>query len=207
MIDNALYNAFGQRLVSTIFTQTNQYRVVLEVQPEFSKGLAALDGIYVNAPNAAAAAAAASAARAAGAPVPAQATSLPQIPLSATRAGARAHGAARREPHRPVSRGHDFVQPRARRVARRRRQGDRGGAARHRPARERAGEAAGRGARVPRLAREPAVADPGRDRHRLHRPRRALRELHPSDHDPVDAAVGGRGRAARARAHRQRPRA
>ena len=51
MIDSALYNAFGQRLVSTIFTQTNQYRVVLEVGPEFRKGLAALDGIYVNAPN------------------------------------------------------------------------------------------------------------------------------------------------------------
>ena len=29
-IDNALYNAFGQRLISTVFTQTNQYRVVLE---------------------------------------------------------------------------------------------------------------------------------------------------------------------------------
>ncbi|MCC6867575.1 MAG: efflux RND transporter permease subunit, partial [Burkholderiales bacterium] len=38
-IDAALYNAFGQRLVSTIFTQTNQYRVVLEVQPEFQRGL------------------------------------------------------------------------------------------------------------------------------------------------------------------------
>ena len=37
-IDNALYNAFGQRLVSTIFTQSNQYRVVLEVKPEFRKG-------------------------------------------------------------------------------------------------------------------------------------------------------------------------
>ncbi len=36
-IDNALYNAFGQRLVSTIFTQTNQYRVVLEVKPEFQQ--------------------------------------------------------------------------------------------------------------------------------------------------------------------------
>ena len=32
-IDNALYNAFGQRLVSTIFTQATQYRVVLEVKP------------------------------------------------------------------------------------------------------------------------------------------------------------------------------
>ncbi|HEV7557902.1 MAG TPA: efflux RND transporter permease subunit, partial [Kofleriaceae bacterium] len=46
-IDNALYNAFGQRLVSTIFTQTNQYRVVLEVKPEFQRGLGALDDLYV----------------------------------------------------------------------------------------------------------------------------------------------------------------
>ena len=46
-IDNALYNAFGQRLVSTIFTQTNQYRVVLEVKPEFQRGPEALSQIYV----------------------------------------------------------------------------------------------------------------------------------------------------------------
>jgi multidrug efflux pump len=46
-IDNALYDAFGQRLISTIFTQSNQYRVVLEVQPEFQAGPAALDGLYV----------------------------------------------------------------------------------------------------------------------------------------------------------------
>jgi multidrug efflux pump len=32
-IDDALYNAFGQRIVSTIFTETNQYRVILEAQP------------------------------------------------------------------------------------------------------------------------------------------------------------------------------
>ncbi len=50
MIDNALYNAFGQRLVSTIFTQSNQYRVVLEVKPDFQKGPGALNGIYVVAP-------------------------------------------------------------------------------------------------------------------------------------------------------------
>ncbi len=48
-IDNALYNAFGQRLVSTIFTQANQYRVVLEVKPEYGLGPSALDGIYVTA--------------------------------------------------------------------------------------------------------------------------------------------------------------
>ncbi|MGA0611936.1 efflux RND transporter permease subunit [Caldimonas sp. KR1-144] len=46
-IDNALYNAFGQRLVSTIFTQASQYRVVLEVAPEFQRGLAALDQLYL----------------------------------------------------------------------------------------------------------------------------------------------------------------
>ena len=47
-IDNALYNAFGQRLVSTIYTQTSQYRVVLEVKPEFQAGPAALEGIFVD---------------------------------------------------------------------------------------------------------------------------------------------------------------
>jgi multidrug efflux pump len=46
-IDNALYSAFGQRLISTIFTQANQYRVVLEVKPEFSRGPEALKDIYV----------------------------------------------------------------------------------------------------------------------------------------------------------------
>jgi len=46
-IDNALYNAFGQRLISTIYTQTTQYRVVLEVKPEFRSGPDALKDIYV----------------------------------------------------------------------------------------------------------------------------------------------------------------
>ncbi len=46
-IDNALYNAFGQRIVSTIFTQSNQYRVVLEVKPEFRQQLTSLQDIYV----------------------------------------------------------------------------------------------------------------------------------------------------------------
>jgi multidrug efflux pump len=46
-IDNALYNAFGQRLISTIYTQSSQYRVVMEVKPEFSTGLPALDSIFV----------------------------------------------------------------------------------------------------------------------------------------------------------------
>jgi multidrug efflux pump len=46
-IANVLYSAYGQRLVSTIFTQSNQYRVVLEVKPEFSVGPAAIKDLYV----------------------------------------------------------------------------------------------------------------------------------------------------------------
>jgi multidrug efflux pump len=50
-IDNALYNAFGQRLISTIFTQSNQYRVVLEVAPEFKVGPKALGSLFVPSSN------------------------------------------------------------------------------------------------------------------------------------------------------------
>ena len=46
-IDDALYDAFGQRQVSTIFTQQNQYRVVLEVPEEFRDRPESLDKIYV----------------------------------------------------------------------------------------------------------------------------------------------------------------
>ncbi len=46
-IDNALYNAYGQRLISTIFTQATQYRVVLEVKPEFRSSPAAIANLYV----------------------------------------------------------------------------------------------------------------------------------------------------------------
>ncbi|NHQ83343.1 MdtB/MuxB family multidrug efflux RND transporter permease subunit [Chromobacterium vaccinii] len=46
-IDNALYDAFGQRLISTIFTQTNQYRVVLEVDKDHQRDPLSLKGIYV----------------------------------------------------------------------------------------------------------------------------------------------------------------
>ncbi|MFG6415601.1 MdtB/MuxB family multidrug efflux RND transporter permease subunit [Roseateles sp. DC23W] len=46
-IDSTLYSAFGQRLISTIFTQSNQYRVVLEVAPSFRDGLDGLNKLYV----------------------------------------------------------------------------------------------------------------------------------------------------------------
>jgi HAE1 family hydrophobic/amphiphilic exporter-1 len=47
-IDNTLSDAFGQRIVSTMLTQQNQYHVVLEVQPEFQFGPGALSDIYIS---------------------------------------------------------------------------------------------------------------------------------------------------------------
>jgi hydrophobe/amphiphile efflux-1 (HAE1) family protein len=47
-VDNILDDAFGQRIVSTIFTDLNQYHVVLEVYPRFQYGPDALKSIYVN---------------------------------------------------------------------------------------------------------------------------------------------------------------
>ena len=46
-VDNALYDSFGQRIVSTIFTQTNQYRVILEADPALQKSLGSLDSLYL----------------------------------------------------------------------------------------------------------------------------------------------------------------
>jgi hydrophobe/amphiphile efflux-1 (HAE1) family protein len=51
LIDQTLYDAFGQRQVATIYTATNQYKVVLEVQPQFQNDPGALSMIYVAGPN------------------------------------------------------------------------------------------------------------------------------------------------------------
>ncbi|MEO8801230.1 MAG: efflux RND transporter permease subunit, partial [Polyangiaceae bacterium] len=49
-VDDALYDAFGQRQVATSFTQLNEYRVVLEAKPGLRASPDSLDGIYVQAP-------------------------------------------------------------------------------------------------------------------------------------------------------------
>jgi multidrug efflux pump len=46
-VDNALYDSFGQRIVSTIFTQSNQYRVILEADPDLQKSLGSLSQLYL----------------------------------------------------------------------------------------------------------------------------------------------------------------
>jgi multidrug efflux pump subunit AcrB len=50
LIDETLYDAFGQRQVSTIYTSTSQYKVILEVQPEYQQDPTALSKIYIAGP-------------------------------------------------------------------------------------------------------------------------------------------------------------
>ncbi len=50
-IDNALYDAFGQRQVSTIYRQLNQYHVVMEVDPQYQQSPQALQTVYVHSSN------------------------------------------------------------------------------------------------------------------------------------------------------------
>src|SRR5436305_420442 len=50
LIDETLYDAFGQRQIATMYTSTNQYKVILEVQPQFQDDPSALSKIYVPGP-------------------------------------------------------------------------------------------------------------------------------------------------------------
>jgi multidrug efflux pump len=81
-IDNALYDAFGQRLVSTIFTQLNQYHVVLEVDPQFQRNPDSLKNIYVHS-SAGQNASSGSGVSITATTAPISSTPAPQIPLSA----------------------------------------------------------------------------------------------------------------------------
>ena len=205
-IDNALYNAFGQRLISTIFTQANQYRVVLEVKPEFGRGPLALDGIYV-------AATGVSSTTGQGA----QGQSAQKALNTASTTTAAVGGTTNQVPlssiatvsERPTSLviSHIGQFPSATvsfnlasgRVARR---GCEGRSARRMSRSRRAAERSrstsrARRSRSRRRSTTRCWLILGRDHHDVHRARRALRELHPSHHDPVDAAVGRRRRAAR----------
>jgi multidrug efflux pump len=46
-VDNALYDLFGQRIISTIYTQSNQYRVIMEADPDLQTSIDALSAIYL----------------------------------------------------------------------------------------------------------------------------------------------------------------
>ena len=190
-IDNTLYDAFGQRQVSTMFTQLNQYHVVLEVNPQFQQDPEQLKNIYV------------------------KSSTGQQVPLSAFTHFQPGAGslAINHQGQFPVVTL--VVQPRAGHLTRRRGQRDQPGERRSRPSAKHPGDVSRHGRRVLALALERTDFDSRRDHHRLHRPRRFVRELHSPDHDYFDAAVGRRRRYSRAaavprrvqrhRAHRHHP--
>jgi multidrug efflux pump len=173
LITDTLYSAFGQRQVSTMFTQLNQYRVILEVKPEFQKGPQALQFIDVRSSS--------------GGQVPLNVfTKVTETttPLIVSRQG--------QFPAVTVSFNLGTGQ-----VARRRGPGHRRGDADTRSSAEHPGQLSRHGPGLSGFAGERAASDPGGARDRLHRARHSLRELHPSAHDPIHAAVRGRRRAAR----------
>ena len=87
-IDDTLYDAFGQRQITTVYTQLNQYHVILEIDPRFKQDPEALNALYVNSST--------------GPPVP-------LASLARVRAANRGAGTA---PSGAVSGGDDLVQPR-----------------------------------------------------------------------------------------------
>jgi multidrug efflux pump len=86
-IDQTLYDAYGQRQISTMFTQLNQYHVVLEVQPDFEKNPANLNNLFIRS-NAGTSGASPAGAASGGSTPPSSPSSSPfanngQIPLNA----------------------------------------------------------------------------------------------------------------------------
>ena len=118
-----------------MFTQLNQYRVVLEVMPEFQKGPQALQSLYVRRPSGG------------------------QVPLNVFTQVERDHRAAGHQPPGTIPRRHPLVQSGAGHFARRRCRGDRAGHGAHRTAREHSGQLSGHGASLPGLAGQRAAAD------------------------------------------------
>ena len=130
----------------------NQYRVILEADPALQNSLDSLGAIYL----------------------PSSVASSGQVPLSAIATVSQRDGAAADQPSRPVSGEHHLVQPRARRLARRRGRRGQAGRAADRPAGQHRHHFQGAALGLPGLAQQRALPDPRGDRHRLHRAGRAL---------------------------------
>ena len=184
-VDNALYDAFGQRIISTIYTQSNQYRVILEVDPTLQSSLDGLSMIYLPSSSS---------------------TTNGQVPLSAivhveqrtgplliTHYGQLPATTISFNTAPGVSLGEavDAIEQHG---------------ARSRPADQLHHRLPGHRSGLPVVVAQRSFPDHGRGRCDVHRARRSLRELHPPDHHSVDPAVGRRRRAAVADAAALRPR-
>ena len=173
LIDDTLYDAFGQRQVTQYFTQLNSYHVILEILPELQGDLDTLNKLYLKSPTT-------------GDQVPlsvlANWTTVPVRPLSISHQGQFPAITISFNLGQGVALGQATAAVQRTMV-------DLGAPA----TLER--ELPGHGAGVPAIARHRAAADHGGAGRGLSDPRHSLRELHPSADDPVDAAVGRRRRA------------
>ncbi len=172
-IDNVLYDAFGEREIATTYTPLNQYFVVMVVDPSFWQNPLALQNVYVSS------------------------TSGGNGAARRVYALQQRYRAAGGESLQRVSFRDVFLQPGAERGARGRGQRHRCGGARRRHAVHHHGRVQRHGAGLQRIAGQRARPDRSGRCRGVRRPRDFVRELHPPHHHSLDAAVGGRGRAAR----------
>ena len=170
-IENALSAGFGPKWSSTIYGATTQYRVLLELDPKYQEYADSLDKLSFKTP------------RGALVPLPAVVSTKEtvgpqsinhsgQLPSVNVSFGLTPRHFARRPPSRASARLASGLLPATVTIA---------------------FEGSAQG--VPGVDEEPQPAAVCRDRRRLHRPGRALRELHPSDHDSLRPAVGRARRA------------
>ena len=231
-IDNTLYDAFGQRQVSVIYSAQNQYHVVMEVAPRYWQDPRTLDDLYVSTAGANPTGTQQTGLRGRALqvehrdaehgrvdrgrrrPQPRHQFAGRERPLDRLdRVGGlvlrRDHGpavrlrplrarphAAQRQPPGPVRGFDDLVQPRARQVAERGADRDRGRDPAHRHAVDRARRLRRHGGDLSAVAVEHADAVRRGAADDLHRARHSLREPDPPDHDPLDAVFGERRRGA-----------
>ena len=201
-VTDTLNDAFGQRQISTIYGQANQYRVILEAQPRFQQDPSALSRMYVTG-SVTSNGVVATVANTAVGTTNTNTTATPnsrqqQRPGSALglRAFRADHGAARACAPGAVSRRHHQLRSGAGLRAVRRGLHHQQSRADDRHAAIGEWQLLRRRRRIRKLAVGRAVADPRRGDRHLHRARRTVRELHPSAHHSLDPAVGRRRRAA-----------
>ena len=172
-IENALANAYNQQQVSTIFTPTNEYWVVMETVPSAQLDASALEHFFVPGTNGA------------------------QVPLTDVAYFENDDGSVERRALRADGVGDDLVQSRAGRGAGR---GDGRGESHRAPvaAGDDHGRLRGHRAGVPGFAARHGAAAADHRVHHLHHSRDSVRELHPPDNDSHRVAVRRVRRAVRA---------
>ncbi len=210
-ITDTLNDAFGQRQISTIYGQSNQYRVILEAQPRYQQDPGSLSKLYVTGASTSTGTAATVANTTVGGTnsnttaTPNAVTSSNQVPLAAFAHfvnGSASLAIAHQEQFPSVTISFDLAPGYALSDAVSAHQH---GAAGHRHADLGDRQLFRRRRRIRQVAHRRALADPRRSHRHLHRARRAVRKLHSSAHNPLDAALGRRRRAAGADAVRLRP--